>query len=306
MSVILLAGAVSCERANSDVQSADEICLEASLAQSSKASLDREYVIYLSSHLVDERIPSNNMDYFRALPFLYDDGFWRAESPVYYPVGDNYLKFLAVAAGPDFDMSAAHWDENDVTASVDIDVPDSMVPDSEIMYGRTTSKNRGKGALLLNLHHSQACLSFQAKAKYEEFAKIDRITIKKVYCGGRLSIGYSNYVAPSWRYYGHNRRNVVVPGSENWELGLTAMQTEIYLPEQGTCEIEIQYRTRTSVNVAWEDAYVSTYTYRPDTEIWWLGQKVVYNINIESETLILSAAVGPWSDSNIDIDMSAF
>lgn len=303
LTVILAAGAVSCGKTGADVTSRTPITVDAA-ADRTKAMVPSSvlpdgYTIYLSSYLVEKNIEANEGDYFVAEPFNRRGDRWSATPERYWPLASR-LDFLALACEADsLDVaSRASWHPENCTQGVEVDVPDGSCLMSELLYASAGNSRSTDGVVPMHFSHSQDWLHIIVNCE-DDILRIDGITVENAHAGGVLRITNGIYVGCEWlyRFSGHSRRDILVPGSAGVcvEAGADSC-FDVLLPEQEACDIVIRYSMKSSADAPWDGAVSATYRNPAIRDTWYAGMKNTYEYTFSFDAVRFTATVTDWGE----------
>lgn len=244
-------------------------------------SLPDDYTVHLSSYFYNDSDASKNDIYFTDKSFRKNGSVWKSNPVVFWPFG-GHMSFLALACvDSDFDtLHSVEWSYPDCTKGAVLSLPDGACAESEILFGNAVSEGSGDMSVALKLYHSQSWLSFLVGAEVDGFVRIERIVIRNAYDGGSFKIDNTLFLSGEWSFRGRFRHDVVVPGSEEVVLSGTGAVCDILLPEQGACDVVIEYRRRSSLGLEWSSVAVERYVHKASADPWYYGMKNIYEIAI--------------------------
>ncbi|MBQ0024706.1 MAG: fimbrillin family protein [Bacteroidales bacterium] len=299
---LLAAGAVSCSKlVEGGPGEREALTVLPYSAQTKSAvsggSLPDDYTIYLSSYFNNATGGEFSGNYFTGVPFRRSGDAWSASPVIYWPLGGN-LDFLAAAAR-DIDIrEVSHWYEDNVTRSVEIQVPDGKCLNSEIMYACATSKKSTDGTVGLNFFHSQSWLQFEVASYLPNTTMIDSIVVNKAYLGGTLKIENGVFLDTEWDYHGRFKTDYTIPQSRGVVLDETVKTFHLLLPEQDACDITIWFRQKDEQEPSWDNYTRRTsYTVKANPDPWFAGIKTIYNMIILKQVSV-QVSVHDWEDSD--------
>lgn len=315
--LLALAGAVSCGKPSPYVLSADEIRVRVGGVQGpddagpgtksiAETVVPETYELCLSARLVDGQNTKNNLNYLEGVVFRHrGDGLWAADPKVYHPL-TGHLEYFCLATEPEgVDLQGtALWGE-DVSRSVQVDIPDGESLTTEVLFGRSSSLQTGRGPLSLVLHHSQSLHRFNlTSSEAAGLVRIEKIIFSDVYTGGTLTVRHEGFLTANWAFRGHSRGDLIVPGSELVVLDGDGEVIDLLLPEQASRTIEIHYRRRDALTDSWDDAsVVDVLSITPKEDTWWYGNMHIYNVNFKLTQIELSVSVEPWGSEDKYVNM---
>jgi len=274
----------------------------ATKAAVSEGVLPSDYTVYLSAYFNNLTAGESSGNYITAEPFTKKDPYWSADPMVYWPIG-GYLDLLALAA-KDIDVrSHATWYEDNVSRSVEMDVPDGCCLDSEILYSKASSKKDSDNCIQMNFSHSQSWIRFEFAHHEDNTVRIDSIVVCKPYLGGTLRIENGVFLSCGWDYHGHFRQDYVIPGTRGLILNAETKVIDLLLPEQDACGFLVYYTRKDPCEPSW-DNYTRRDCFKAQAiaDPWHAGTKTVYTMVILKQ-VSLTVSVHDWTNEDKPINI---
>lgn len=198
----------------------------------------------LSSYLYAQS--GRDIPYFCDEDFIYDDGAWRHNPALYWPMGGR-LDFLGFSSSEPFDDEAVVWGANNPALRMRITVDEDRTYD-DILYGALWGQATSNSSLSLPMRHAQAWIEFRARrGEGAAFAAVmDSVVLERAYLGGVLNVE-NNYGNPvhSWDFRRFAARRVRMSDRDS-VCGRTVtdetVSLSMLLPEQEMCSVSIHWR----------------------------------------------------------------
>jgi len=243
---------------------------------------------------------SSSQNHFTSTLFSYSSGGWTADKS--WPLSGN-LDFLAYSPGAS-SVTDVTWGSPDVTASVQMSMPDNSSTQEDILFGCAASQAPGTD-VAIDFKHPQAYLVFTAKAS-ENYSSttnrgvtINSITLKSAkYSGTILAKRTGGDLAFFWSSLGA-AKTLAVPGlsSTNLTTSSATLGSGILLPEQTEVGFVINYTLHNGKDSAGNLINTTmSYDYTPSSPCSWeAGKKYTYGLDITMSGITITPSVALWS-----------
>jgi hypothetical protein len=262
------------------------------------------YIMYVAASTAENPTLFNNK------VFKYDGeaSTWKAHNgtnwdPVLWPSNQS-VDFLALAGPGGFQTTLSPaFNASPYVNSASVSSWDTYTNQLDVMYAVANNKNKSGGSVALAFQHSQALLSFKAKADAADKVKIVSITINGLEYQGTftvdntrsaLSSGWSSLTGENKAVKGVNTTDFL-PATE-----ATKWTDNLLVPEQLSKSMTIVY------TIAGITGNI-TYELNVPRTLWRMGHKYTYvlDFNTAASEITFTAVVEEWTpESDIDQPIS--
>lgn len=224
-----------------------------------------------------------------------DDELWHANPAVYWPVG-GIMDFLSYSLTTESQYSkgiTVEWDKENAAQQVVLDVP-AENSQNDILFASASSvkAQQPSTALQMQFNHAQAWLEFAITGKPDGVIKFKKIELVKVYNAGKLTISNNNGNAlAQWDFTGETAQNIEVDNfNDAADMSLTGnkiLYLDMLIPQQAKTAFVLYYTLGLSDQVL-------SYRFETDQKTWLMGEKYVYNIEINTNEVTVEPKVTEW------------
>lgn len=240
----------------------------------------------------------NKVTYFEGAEFSFSSGtIWSCATDKYYwPLNDG-VDFLAYTLDDNSKATPVTWDGTAAAQSVSFVIVDGTADDDDILYAAANNQkkvdaNVGVG---MKFNHAQANLNFTIKTNVD--VTIHSITFDKMYTGGKLTIDNSKTdLKATWNFSAATADEKKVPGIADpnvIEAGtITTLGNSLLVPQQDAVGFTIDYTI---------GGNRSTYKVPVLRQVWEMGKKYTYAIEINFKEIKINPSVTDWDQSGENI-----
>lgn len=239
------------------------------------------------------------------------DSIWRANPPIYYPIGYADFDFLAYSLGEK--KPSATWNG---AKEVTLEVTKDCLTD-DILYAGGVQNAKAHAAAPMLFGHAQAWLTTRFtldENSIEDVLKINKVTWQDVYASGELNIKFNKttdeYKADAtWNFFTQETSNVEMPdrstdGKKTYGANVTKedalTQTnylDMLIPAQPKQSFVIEYTLGEGVGA-------QTYEYTVDNDDltdgdWKMGTHYIYNIQFSITEITTAPTVKIWAEQEV-------
>ena len=239
----------------------------------------------------------NKVTYFQGAEFSNSSStIWSCTTKYYWPLNDG-VDFLAYTLTNNSKATSVTWDGTAAAQSVSFVIADGDADDDDILYAAANNQkkvdaNVGVG---MKFNHAQANLNFTIKTNVK--VTIHSITFDEMYTGGKLTIDNSKTdLKATWNFSAATAAKKSVPGIADpnvIEAGTIAtLGTSLLVPQQDAVGFTIDYTI---------GGISSTYKVPVLRQVWEMGKKYTYAIDINFKEITINPSVTDWDQSGEDI-----
>ena len=220
---------------------------------------------------------------------------WSCATKYYWPLNDG-VDFLAYTLDDNSKATPVTWDGTAAAQSVSFVIVDGTADDDDILYAAANNQkkvdaNVGVG---MKFNHAQANLNFTIKTNVD--VTIHSITFDKMYTGGKLTIDNSKTdLKATWNFSAATADEKKVPGISNTNVTAAgtsdalALGTSLLVPQQDAVGFTIDYTI---------GGIHSTYKVPVLRQVWEMGKKYTYAIDINFKEITINPSVTDWVDQS--------
>lgn len=243
----------------------------------------------------------NKATYFQGAVFSFSSGTttWSCATDNYYwPLNDG-VDFLAYTLDNNSKATSVTWDGTAAAQSVSFVIADGTADDDDILYAAANNQkkvdaNVGVG---MKFNHAQANLNFTIKTNVD--VTIHSITFDKMYTGGKLTIDNSKTdLKATWNFSAATAAIKKVPEIADpnvIEAGTIAtLGNSLLVPQQDAVGFTIDYTI---------GGIRSTYKVPVLRQVWEMGKKYTYAIEINFKVITINPSVTDWEQSGEKIEI---
>ena len=238
--------------------------------------------------------------YFKGAEFSNSSGttIWSCATKYYWPLNDG-VDFLAYTLTDNSKATSVTWDGTAAAQSVSFDIAAGAADDDDILYAAANNQkkvdaNVGVG---MKFNHAQANLNFTIKTNVD--VTIHSITFDEMYTGGKLTIDNSKTdLKATWNFSAATADEKKVPEISNTNVTAAgtsdalALGTSLLVPQQDAVGFTIDYTI---------GGNRSTYKVPVLRQVWEMGKKYTYAIEINFKEIKINPSVTDWDQSGENI-----
>ena len=232
--------------------------------------------------------------YFKGAEFSNSSGttIWSCETKYYWPLNDG-VDFLAYTLTDNSKATSVTWDGTAAAQSVSFDIADGDADGDDILYAAANNQkkvdaNVGVG---MKFNHAQANLNFTIKTNVD--VTIHSITFDEMYTGGKLTIDNSKTDLKATWHFSATAAKKMVPGISDPNVIVAgtsvALGTSLLVPQQDAVGFTIDYTI---------GGNRSTYKVPVLRQVWEMGKKYTYAIDINFKEITINPSVTDWVDQS--------
>lgn len=236
----------------------------------------------------------NKVTYFEGAEFSNSSStIWSCATKYYWPLNDG-VDFLAYTLADNSKATSVTWDRTAAAQSVSFDIADGDADDDDILYAAANNQkkvdaNVGVG---MKFNHAQANLNFTIKTNVD--VTIHSITFDEMYTGGKLTIDNSKTdLKATWHFSATTAAKKMVPGISDTDVTgaapIVALGTSLLVPQQDAVGFTIDYTI---------GGNRSTYKVPVLRQVWEMGKKYTYAIDINFKEITINPSVTDWLDQS--------
>ena len=236
----------------------------------------------------------NKVTYFEGAEFSNSSStIWSCATKYYWPLNDG-VDFLAYTLTDNSKATSVTWDGTAAAQSVSFDIADGDADDDDILYAAANNQkkvdaNVGVG---MKFNHAQANLNFTIKTNVD--VTIHSITFDEMYTGGKLTIDNSKTdLKATWHFSATTAAKKMVPGISDTDVTgaapIVALGTSLLVPQQDAVGFTIDYTI---------GGNRSTYKVPVLRQVWEMGKKYTYAIDINFKEITINPSVTDWVDQS--------
>ena len=240
----------------------------------------------------------NKVTYFEGAEFLNSSSTIQSCGAKYYwPLNDG-VDFLAYTLTDNSKATSVTWDGTAAAQSVSFDIADGDADDDDILYAAANNQkkvdaNVGVG---MKFNHAQANLNFPIKTNVT--VTIHRITFDETHTGGTLTIDNSKTDLKATWLFSATAKKKPVPGIADPNViaagTITTLGNSLLVPQQDAVGFTIDYTIGNNR---------STYKVPVLRQVWEMGKKYTYAIEINFKEIIINPSVTDWDQSGENIEI---
>ncbi len=217
---------------------------------------------------------------------------WSCATKYYWPLNDG-VDFLAYTLANNSKAKSVTWDGTAAAQSVSFDIVDGTADADDILYAAANNQkkvdaNVGVG---MKFNHAQANLNFTIKTNVD--VTIHSITFDKMYTGGKLTIDNSKTdLKATWNFSAATADTKKVPGISDTDVTVAApgvLGSSLLVPQQDAVGFTIDYTI---------GGISSTYKVPVLRQVWEMGKKYTYAIDINFKEITINPSVTDWVDQS--------
>lgn len=240
----------------------------------------------------------NKATYFQGAVFSFSSGTttWSCATDNYYwPLNDG-VDFLAYTLTDNSKATPVTWNGTAAAQSVSFDIADDAADDDDILYAAANNQkkvdaNVGVG---MKFNHAQANLNFTIKTNVD--VTIHSITFDEMYTGGKLTIDNSKTDLKATWHFSATAAKKMVPGISNTDVTAAgtsvALGNSLLVPQQDAVGFTIDYTIGNNR---------STYKVPVLRQVWEMGKKYTYAIEINFKEIEIKPEVTDWVSTDTSI-----
>lgn len=221
---------------------------------------------------------------------------WSCATQYYWPLNDG-VDFLAYTLDDNSKATSVTWDGTAAAQSVSFVIAAGAADDDDILYAAANNQkkvdaNVGVG---MKFNHAQANLNFTIKTNVD--VTIHSITFDKMYTGGKLTIDNSKTdLKATWNFSAATADEKKVPGIADPNViaagTITTLGNSLLVPQQDAVGFTIDYTIGNNR---------STYKVPVLRQVWEMGKKYTYAIEINFKEIEIKPEVTDWVSTDTSI-----
>lgn len=241
----------------------------------------------------------NKVTYFEGAEFSFSSGtIWSCASKYYWPLNDG-VDFLAYTLTDNTKATSVAWDGTAAAQSVSFDIADGAADDDDILYAAANNQKKVDATVGVGMkfNHAQANLNFTIKTNVD--VTIHSITFDKMYTGGKLTIDNSKTdLKATWNFSETTAAIKKVPKIADPNVieaeTSVALGNSLLVPQQDAVGFTIDYTI---------GGNRSTYKVPVLRQVWEMGKKYTYAIEINFKEITINPSVTNWDQSGENIEI---
>ncbi len=272
---------------------------------------DNSYVVYMSAYHPQQPEFMEGQLY----SYITANSKWEASSdietadPLYWPVGQEQMDFLAYACTPAA-QSALGPDGADIIAW-DASIPangftvtdwDTYANQYDLMYAAANGKTAGNtGIVNLTFRHTMAVIEFKAVSSVEDAFTINSLTINGLEYEGTLTVDNSRTeLSASWSSLTSANKTVYNLSGDTADYAFavptsaTQCTQHLLVPQQMAKSVTLTYTTANAVTSL-------NYIIRLPRTVWKAGYKYTYALNITPTEITATPSISAWDGTPVDV-----
>lgn len=220
---------------------------------------------------------------------------WSCATQYYWPLNDG-VDFLAYTLTDNTKATDVAWDGTAAAQSVSFDIAADAADDDDILYAAANNQKKvdANAGVGMKFNHAQANLNFTIKTNVN--VTIHSITFDEMYTGGKLTIDNSKTDLKATWLFSATAKKKPVPGIADpnvIEAGtITTLGTSLLVPQQDAVGFTIDYTI---------GGNRSTYKVPVLRQVWEMGKKYTYAIDINFKEITINPSVTDWDQSGENI-----
>ena len=241
----------------------------------------------------------NKVTYFKGAEFSNSPSttIWSCATKYYWPLNDG-VDFLAYTLTDNSKATSVTWDGTAAAQSVSFVIAADAADGDDILYAAANNQkkvdaNVGVG---MKFNHAQANLNFTIKTNVD--VTIHSITFDKMYTGGKLTIDNSKTDLKATWLFSATAKKKPVPGIADKSVTASetsaALGTSLLVPQQDAVGFTIDYTI---------GGNRSTYKVPVLRQVWEMGKKYTYAIDINFKEIEIKPEVTDWVSTDTSIDI---
>lgn len=239
----------------------------------------------------------NKVTYFKGAEFSNSPSttIWSCATKYYWPLNDG-VDFLAYTLTDNSKATSVTWDGTAAAQSVSFVIADGTADDDDILYAAANNQKKVDASVGVGMkfNHAQANLNFTIKTNVD--VTIHSITFDEMYTGGKLTIDNSKTDLKATWLFSATTKNKSVPGIANTSVTASetsvALGTSLLVPQQDAVGFTIDYTI---------GGNRSTYKVPVLRQVWEMGKKYTYAIEINFKEIKINPSVTDWDQSGENI-----
>lgn len=238
----------------------------------------------------------NKVTYFEGAEFLNSSStIWSCSTKYYWPLNDG-VDFLAYTLTDNSKATSVTWDGTAAAQSVSFDIADGAADADDILYAAANNQKKVDATVGVGMkfNHAQANLNFTIITNVD--VTIHSITFDEMYTGGKLTIDNSKTDLKATWLFSATAKKKPVPGISDTNVTAAgtsvALGTSLLVPQQDAVGFTIDYTI---------GGNRSTYKVPVLRQVWEMGKKYTYAIEINFKEITINPSVTDWDQSGENI-----